>query len=174
MIVRCLSCGNELKLMPKIKPKKFCNSRCRLYYWRKNNPVEKTVGTKKSDKWWIKYLKLKNSSNLQNSGKRVFLICGVLKFSCGIDCLCEIIKKNLKCDPFNGDVYAFCNLQRKSIRHIEWDKNGFLENRKILNTKTFNWPSKKFGDFIEISKPEFEIFLKNKIPEMLDFSAGLC
>ena len=37
MMKKCLNCNEEISSLPKSKPKKYCNDKCRLSYWSKNS-----------------------------------------------------------------------------------------------------------------------------------------
>jgi transposase len=43
-------------------------------------------------------------------------------------------------DPFGGNVYLFCNRERKLLKAVWWDRNGFRMGQKRLERDRFPWP----------------------------------
>jgi transposase len=43
-------------------------------------------------------------------------------------------------EPFSGDVYIFCNRERKLLKAVWWERNGFWLSQKRLEQDRFPWP----------------------------------
>jgi transposase len=54
--------------------------------------------------------------------------------------LSGIIKKQMEDEPFSGNVYLFCNRERKLLKAIYWDKTGFWLSQKRLEKEKYPWP----------------------------------
>ena len=52
--------------------------------------------------------------------------------------LLHVINDLMKQDPFSGAVFMFCNSQRKLLKLIWWEANGFWIAQKTL--KKGRWP----------------------------------
>jgi transposase len=46
-------------------------------------------------------------------------------------------------EPFSGNVYLFCNRQRRLIKAVWWDKTGFWLSQKRLEKEKYPWPETK-------------------------------
>ena len=67
----------------------------------------------------------------------------------------EIMEK----DPFSGSLFMFCNKQRRILKMIYWDKNGFWLFLKRLEKDKFPWP-KTDGEVHEITTGQLEMLLQ--------------
>ena len=55
--------------------------------------------------------------------------------------LSVIVQDEMELNPFNKAVFMFCSKNRKTIKAILWDGNGWLEIAKRLDYRsTFSWP----------------------------------
>ena len=43
-------------------------------------------------------------------------------------------------EPFSGNVYLFCNRERKLLKAVYWDKTGFWLSQKRLEKDKYPWP----------------------------------
>ena len=60
-----------------------------------------------------------------------------------INGLAVIVEQELELDPFSGALFLFCNKQRKLLKILYWDKNGFCLWLKRLEKDRFPWPKNK-------------------------------
>ena len=67
----------------------------------------------------------------------------------------EVMEK----DPFSGSLFMFCNRQRKILKMIYWDRNGFWLFLKRLEKDKFPWPNTE-EEVQEITREQFEMLLK--------------
>ena len=58
-----------------------------------------------------------------------------------INGLSIIVQEIMHQDPFSGALFMFCNKQRKLLKMIYWDKNGFWMLTKRLEKDRFPWPN---------------------------------
>ena len=54
--------------------------------------------------------------------------------------LSVIIQESMKEDPFSSSVFLFCNVERKLLKAVYWDKTGFWLSQKRLEKGKFPWP----------------------------------
>ena len=66
----------------------------------------------------------------------------------------EIMEK----DPFSGSLFMFCNKQRRILKMIYWDRNGFWLFLKRLEKDKFPWPQTG-KEAQEITREQFEMLL---------------
>jgi len=71
---------------------------------------------------------------------KIFLCPGVTDLRKAINGLSAIVQTDLKHDLFNGNVYMFCNRDRKLLKAIYWEKTGFWLSQKRLERDKFPWP----------------------------------
>ena len=65
------------------------------------------------------------------SNTRIFLRPGTTDMRTGKEELLHIINDLMKQDPFSGAVFMFCNSQRKLLKLIWWETNGFWIAQKL-------------------------------------------
>jgi transposase len=54
--------------------------------------------------------------------------------------LAGIVEGQMGGEPFSGNVYLFCNRERKLLKAIYWDKTGFWLSQKRLEKDKYPWP----------------------------------
>jgi transposase len=99
------------------------------------------------------------------SHTRVYLALGSTDMRKSIDTLSILVQSRLELDPLSGNVFAFCNRRRTTIKVLYWDRNGFCLFCKRLEKHRFHWPETK-EQLREISPRELAFLL-----EGLDLSA---
>lgn len=72
---------------------------------------------------------------------RIFVKPGVTDMRKAINGLAGIIANEIGGNQFSGDLYIFCNKNRKVIKIIYWDRNGFCLWQKRLEKDRFPWPA---------------------------------
>lgn len=58
-----------------------------------------------------------------------------------IDGLAAIVQEGMGKKPFTGDLFLFCGRDRRIIKALYWERNGFCLWIKRLERGTFPWPS---------------------------------
>lgn len=74
------------------------------------------------------------------SNTRIFLRPGTTDMRTGKEELLHVINDLMKQDPFSGAVFMFCNSQRKLLKLIWWENNGFWIAQKTLEKGRWPWP----------------------------------
>ena len=77
---------------------------------------------------------------LDISKARIFLRPGTTDLRKAANGLTAIVQKTMEKDPFSGNVYLFCNSDRKLLKAVYWDKTGFWLSQKRLEQSKFPWP----------------------------------
>ena len=72
---------------------------------------------------------------------RVLVAVEPADFRCGIDGLARLCREALADDPFSGALFVFCNRNRKAIKILVYDGQGFWLCHKRLSQGRFRyWP----------------------------------
>ena len=74
------------------------------------------------------------------SAVKIFIRPGITDLRKAVNGLTGIIEQQMTGEPFSGNVYLFCNRERKLLKAIYWDRNGFWLNQKRLEKDKFPWP----------------------------------
>ena len=69
-----------------------------------------------------------------------------------------IVQEGMKHDPFNGSVYLFCNRERKLLKAVYWDNNGFWLCQKRLEKDKYPWPQ-TMEAVLELTEEELKMLL---------------
>ena len=72
------------------------------------------------------------------SNARIFLRPGTTDMRTSKEELLHVINDLMEQDPFSGAVFMFCNSQRKLLKLIWWETNGFWIAQKTLEKS--RWP----------------------------------
>jgi transposase len=73
-------------------------------------------------------------------GYRIFLRPGATDLRKAANGLTILVQKEMKYDPFSKGLFLFCNRQKKLLKVVYWDKNGFCLWQKRLEKQKFPWP----------------------------------
>lgn len=95
---------------------------------------------------------------LPREPKRVFLAVGSTDMRKSINGLSILVEQAMDLDPFNGDLFVFCNRRRNMIKILYWDHNGFALWHKRLEKHLFHWPTTTV-DIVSIESKELEWLL---------------
>jgi transposase len=71
---------------------------------------------------------------------KIFIRPGYTDLRKAVNGLAVLIEQQIKGEPFSGNLYLFCNRDRKLIKIIWWDRNGFWLAQKRLEKDRFPWP----------------------------------
>jgi transposase len=72
---------------------------------------------------------------------RIFLRPGSTDLRKAVHGLTVMIEQEMEGEVFSGDVYLFCNREKKLLKALWWDKNGFWLSQKRLEQDRFPWPN---------------------------------
>ena len=90
---------------------------------------------------------------------QIFIKPGSTDMRKAINGLAIMITDDLEADPLSGNLYLFCNKQRKNLKALYWDRNGFCLWQKKLEKHQFPWP-KDNNSAMELSREELDMLLK--------------
>ena len=71
---------------------------------------------------------------------RIFIRPGYTDLRKASNGLTVIVQEGMQQDPFSGSIYLFCNRERKLLKAVYWEKNGFWLCQKRLEKEKFPWP----------------------------------
>ena len=74
------------------------------------------------------------------SKARIFIRPGHTDLRKASNGLTSMIQEEMEGDPFSGDVYIFCNRERKLLKAVYWDRSGFWLCQKRLEKDRYPWP----------------------------------
>ena len=90
---------------------------------------------------------------------RMFVKPGPTDMRKQINGLSIIVAEELAMDPLDGSLFLFCNKQRRILKVIYWDPNGFCLWLKKLEKDKFPWPA-KLAEATEITQQQFSFLLQ--------------
>ena len=90
--------------------------------------------------------------------ERVFLAVGTTDMRTSINGLSGLVERGMGRNPFDGDLFVFCNRRRNMIKILYWDKNGFALWHKRLEKHRFHWPTST-DDVVRMGMKELEWLL---------------
>jgi len=71
---------------------------------------------------------------------RIFIRPGHTDLRKAVNGLAVMIEEQMEGEVFSGNVYLFCNRDRKLLKALWWDRNGFWLSQKRLEKDKFPWP----------------------------------
>lgn len=74
------------------------------------------------------------------SAVRIFIRPGITDMRKQINSLSVMVQEEMLQDPLNGHLYLFCNKNRRRLKALYWDRNGFCLWVKRLEQDRFPWP----------------------------------
>jgi transposase len=77
---------------------------------------------------------------LDLSNLAVYLRPGQCDMRKAINGLSIIVEESMVQDPLSGSLFLFCNRQRRILKCLYWDRNGFCLWQKRLERDRFPWP----------------------------------
>ncbi|MBN2435872.1 MAG: IS66 family insertion sequence element accessory protein TnpB [Spirochaetes bacterium] len=72
---------------------------------------------------------------------RIFIKPGITDMRKQINGLTIITEEEMKKDPLSGHLFMFCSRNRKLLKVVYWDRNGFCLWMKRLEKHHFPWPN---------------------------------
>ena len=92
------------------------------------------------------------------SKARIFVRPGYTDLRKAVNGLAAIVEGNMCGDPFSGNVYIFCNRDRKLVKAVYWDKTGFWLSQKRLEKDKFPWPQDE-NEVRELTSEQLQLLL---------------
>lgn len=89
---------------------------------------------------------------------KIMIKPGKTDFRKQINGLSIIVENELKLSVFSNYMFIFCNKNKKRLKILYWDRNGFCLWLKRLEKESFPWP-KNENEAREISYDELKMLL---------------
>lgn len=70
----------------------------------------------------------------------IYLKPGVTDMRKQISTLAMAVEREMRHDALSGNLFVFCGRNRRSIKLLYWEKNGFCLWQKRLEKDRFPWP----------------------------------
>ena len=97
---------------------------------------------------------------------RVLVAVEPADFRCGIDGLARLCREALAGDPFSGALFVFRNRNRKAIKILVYDGQGFWLCHKRLSQGRFRyWPRSGSCAVRDLQAHELQVLLRGGDPE---------
>ena len=88
----------------------------------------------------------------------IFVRPGITDMRKQINGLSVLAEDEMKQDSGSGSLFLFCSRNRKNLKCIYWDRNGFCMWQKKLEKDKFPWPMTEL-DAEEIDQDQFRHLL---------------
>ena len=63
-----------------------------------------------------------------------------------INGLAEMVERGMGKQPFSGDLFLFCGRDKRMVKALYWDRNGFCLWTKRIEEGRFPWPEGTAAD----------------------------
>ena len=93
------------------------------------------------------------------TGVRVFLKCGVTDLRKSFGGLVQLVEEELERNILDGELFLFCNRNRKLLKAIQWDGSGLCVLAKRLEGGCYFWPPTK-SEAKEITYAELTMLIE--------------
>lgn len=95
---------------------------------------------------------------LDLSQYQFYLKPGITDLRKAINGLSLLIQNDISLSPFSKCLFLFCNRNRKNLKIMYWDRNGFCLWQKKLEKQKFPWPDTE-QEALEITNRQLEMLL---------------
>ena len=96
---------------------------------------------------------------------RLLVAVEPVDFRRGIDGLAALCRQQLQADPMTGALFIFRSRNRKSIKILAYDGQGFLLFQKRLSSGRFHWwPATRTGPTVGLDARQLQLLLWNGDP----------
>lgn len=96
---------------------------------------------------------------------RLLVAVEPVDFRRGIDGLVAVCRQRLQADPMSGALFIFGSRNRKSIKILAYDGQGFLLFQKRLSAGCFGWwPSAEAQTTVGLEAHQLQLLLWNGNP----------
>ena len=89
----------------------------------------------------------------------IYLHRVTVDFRKAVNGLSEIVAQELSMNPFDENLYVFCNKKRDRLKILHWDRTGYVLWYKRLEKEKFKWPIDELGDIIQVNEQALECLL---------------
>jgi len=96
---------------------------------------------------------------------RILLATVPVDFRKGIDGLASVCRSILEADPFSGYLFVFTNKNKKSIKILVYDGQGFWLCQKRLSKGRFKWwPNSDDCKALNLAAGQLQLLILNGNP----------
>jgi len=96
----------------------------------------------------------------------ILLAPELIDFRKGIDGLAAYVRNILDKDPFSGYLFVFANKNKKSIKILVYDGQGFWLCQKRLSKGRFKWwPDKNDSKALNLAAHQLQLLILNGNPD---------
>lgn len=88
----------------------------------------------------------------------IFIKPGYVDFRKQINGLSVLVETQMKKDIFSASLFIFSSHNKKSLKIIYWDKNGFCMWQKRLEKDKFPWPDTE-EEAMELTFEKFKMLM---------------
>lgn len=160
---RCDWCGKLLSKKAHSN-QKYCSSSCAAQSRNHSTtPMRRSITTNNPDAWRLQLKELaKNVIADKNDNIRILLVCEKARLT-STDALVGIIRYDLNCDPFDGNIYVFCNKDCTQLKWLNWDNSGFCVGFRVCEWGKYPWPKNSPKKVMEITRQEYNFLVSKSI-----------
>lgn len=97
--------------------------------------------------------------NWFNELPSIYLHRSPVDFRKAVNGLCELVEQEISMNPFDENLYVFCNRGRDRIKILHWDRTGFVLWYKRLEKEKFKWPINDDESVIKVDKQALDWLL---------------
>jgi transposase len=97
-------------------------------------------------------------------GTRMYLYRGPADMRKGFDGLSGMVEEHFSQSLFSGSLFIFLNRRRDRVKILYWDSGGLALWYKRLERGTFQMPTGKEGEAVELSSAELSMLLEGITP----------
>jgi transposase len=90
---------------------------------------------------------------------RIYIRPGSTDLRKAVQGLAVLVEVEMKGAPLSGNVYLFCNRERRLIKALWWERNGFWLSQKRLEKDKYPWPENSEAA-MELEREELEMLLR--------------
>lgn len=90
--------------------------------------------------------------NWFNGLPTIYLHRSPVDFRKAVNGLCDLVEQELEMNPFDGNLYVFCNRSRDRLKILHWDRTGFVLWYKRLEKEKFKWPIDDIEMIIQVDE----------------------
>ncbi|HZW97469.1 MAG TPA: IS66 family insertion sequence element accessory protein TnpB [Bacillota bacterium] len=93
------------------------------------------------------------------SEHKIYLAKGVTDLRKSFNGLSILVKQEFELDPYDRNLYVFCNRRRNRLKILQYDHNGFVLFSKALDKGKFIWPGADDSSLLEVTAKELSWLL---------------
>ncbi len=93
------------------------------------------------------------------SAVQIFIRPGITDMRKAINGLVVMVQDYMNENPLSGNLFLFCNRERRIMKALYWDRNGFCLWQKKLEKHKFPWPVTE-EDALAITPEQLSMLLK--------------